>query len=123
MSKNGQILVLFIVFLPIFCLVGILAIDIGLASREKVRVESATRIIMKEVGKKEINENTETDIRELFKKNNINIDNLKINIEANGITIENHYTINSIFGNLINIRNYRIEINHNFVSVIEFKEE
>jgi len=121
MNKHGQTLVLFIVFLPIFALLGILVVDIGLASREKTKVESTTRIIMDEIREKNITGSIEEEIKILFRENNINIDNLIITIDGNEITIENFYKINSIFGNLIDIKNYRVETK--ITSIIENRIE
>ena len=112
MNKHGQTLILFVIFLPIFCLFGTLIIDIGLATKEKTKVESTTRIIMNEVlQNSENNNNIPAEIKKLFQENEINIDNLKINIEGNEITVENAYKIDSIFGNLIDIKNYKVQTN------------
>lgn len=107
MSKRGQTLVLFIIFIPIFIGLAALVIDTGLVISKKVQLKETTKTIIKEYFNKNLNEN---EINDLMVKNDVDVGNLVIEIEDNKIVLNNETKIDSIFGGLIGIKNYKIKI-------------
>lgn len=107
MSKRGQTLVLFIIFIPIFIGLAALVIDTGLVISKKVQLKETTKTIIKEYFNKNLNEN---EINDLMVKNDVDVGNLVIEIEDNKIALNNETKIDSIFGGLIGIKNYKIKI-------------
>lgn len=108
MNKHGQTLIAFIILLPILISLLALVIDIGLITSEKKELEEVSKTIIKEVIYN-LEEN-DKNINELYKKNNIPTDNLKIDINKNSIRLQNEYEIKSIFGNIIGIKKYDIKL-------------
>ena len=47
---------------------------------------------------------------QLYKKNNIDTDNLKITIKDNNFIIKNEYEIDSIFGKIIGLKKYEVKV-------------
>lgn len=107
MSKRGQTLVLFIIFIPVFIGLAALVIDTGLVISKKVQLKETTKTIIKEYFNKNLNEN---EINDLMVKNDVDVGNLVIEIEDNKIALNNETKIDSIFGGLIGIKNYKIKI-------------
>ncbi|MCM1053675.1 MAG: pilus assembly protein TadG-related protein [Ruminococcus sp.] len=106
LNKHGQTLILFIILIPLMLIVMAFVVDIGLVMSEKVHLKETTKIaIINNYDSKNIN-----DIKELIKKNNIDINNLKIETNNNNLTIENEIKVESIFGKIIGLNNYRIKI-------------
>ena len=106
MNKHGQTLIAFVLLVPIFLIFLAFVVDTGLILKEKTKGVSTTKTILKNIYK----EPTEEKIKDLYQKNNISIENLEIKLEENSISITNEYEIDSIFGNIIGIKNYTIKI-------------
>lgn len=107
LNNKGQVLVLFIILIPVFLVLGAFIIDIGLISRENNHLENVSRMVIKEV----IDEDDKKEkIEKLMVKNKIDITNLEVQIEDNEIRIKNEIAIKSIFGNIVGIDKYKIKI-------------
>lgn len=106
-NNKGQVLVLFIILLPVLVLVAALVIDTGLILKEKSKLVGTTKTIMAEIINREDREAVGKD---LYTKNDIPITNLKITKENEQLKIKNYYFVDSIFGNTIGIKNYKISI-------------
>ncbi len=106
-NNKGQVLVLFIILLPVLVLVAALVIDTGLILKEKSKLVGTTKTIMAEIINREDREIVGKD---LYTKNDIPITNLKITKENEQLKIKNYYFVDSIFGNTIGIKNYKISI-------------
>lgn len=108
MNNKGQTLVLFIIFIPILIMLAAFIVDTGIIIKESTRLKATTKTVLNDVFYKE-NKN-ELQITNLFKENNISVENLKITITDN-INIQNEYEIESIFGKIIGLKKYTIKIN------------
>lgn len=108
MNNKGQTLVLFIIFIPILIMLAAFIVDTGIIIKESTRLKATTKTVLNDVFYKE--NKSEIQITNLFKENNISVENLKITITDN-INIQNEYEIESIFGKIIGLKKYTIKIN------------
>ncbi len=107
LDKNGQVLILFIIFIPLIIMMWAFVVDIGVISNAHAKLENVSRMIIKDVIDEE---NKQDKIEKLFKENNIDITNLKVDINNDKIRIRNEIEIESIFGNIIGIDSYKIKV-------------
>ena len=97
MNKKGQALVLFIIFIPILVLSFALIVDVGLMYKSKIKGE--------ELLKTSISENR--NIKDYFELNDLKISNIE-GEKCKKVTIE----INSVFGSIIGIKKYYVEVDN-----------
>ena len=99
MNKKGQSLVIFVIVLPLLILALATIVDVGLMYNAKIRGER----LLEEAKEKNL------DIKEYFKINNLNVE-----IKNNETNDKNCYIINyrveSVFGKIIKINDYLIEV-------------
>ncbi len=112
MNKKGQTLVLFILFIPLFIIIGALIIDSGIIIKEKIRLENITKMVINDYYYEKDEINIENNIKDIFKKNNIKTDNLIIEHNNTYLIIKNNYYINSIFGKIIKLEKYNIKVSY-----------
>ncbi len=107
-KKKGQTLILMVILIPIMIGVLALVVDVGYMSLEKIHLKEVTKTVIKD----NIESLEEEKIKEEFRKNKVNIDNLEIDIDRdiNEINIKNKIDIESIFGVIIGIKEYEIKI-------------
>lgn len=105
MNNKGQVLVLFIMILPVMVLGAACLIDSSYMLYQKNRLDNINYDVLNSV--KDKNDLTEEEIIELISLNDINIVNDDIVIEDD-ITIENHLYVDSIFGKLIGFDEYKV---------------
>lgn len=111
LNNKGQTLVVFVLLLPVFLALCAFVIDVGVMAYENIKLKNVTKsILINVVDKNKLNENV---IRDLYRENNINIDNLIIKLGENNILIENNYFISSIFGKILKIDEYEVRVNAN----------
>lgn len=108
LNNKGQTLVVFILLLPIFLALCAFVIDVGLMSYENIKLRNATKSILTSVVEK--NKINDESIKDLYHKNDININNLEIKITPETINIENDYYIPSIFGKILQIEEYEVRV-------------
>lgn len=108
MNKKGQVLVLFIIMIPLFIACLALVIDVGYSMHHSYRLNNVNRMVIK-YGLERIDE---VDIRakmvDLLYKNDSDIDSYDLVIEDNQITLKTNKTVDSVFGKVINIDFYSI---------------
>lgn len=109
MNKHGQTLIIFIILIPIFLGILALVIDVGLVISKKSELKEITKTVIKETIKDLKNDNLNEQIINLFAKNNIEVDNLRIETNEESITIKNEIEIDSIFGNILGFKKYKIK--------------
>lgn len=109
MNKHGQTLIIFIILIPIFLSILALVIDVGLVISKKSELKEITKTVIKETIKDLKNDNLNEQIINLFAKNNIEVDNLRIETNEESITIKNEIEIDSIFGNILGFKKYKIK--------------
>lgn len=111
MNKHGQTLVIFLILLPFVLLFAALVIDIGLLTAEKIKASGVTNDTLESFFVKRFENNIEEEIKNYYKKNNIELKELKIKGIEDTFEIEIEYSIKSIFGNIIGMKEYQIHMN------------
>lgn len=106
MNKKGQTLILFVIMIPILLGLGAFVVDVSLVISKNVELKEVSKTIIKDV----IDQPNQEKIIDLFTENDIPIEHLKVQIDDERISIQNEYTIDSIFGAIIGIENYDIKI-------------
>ena len=108
MNNKGQTLVIFIIMMPIILLIFTLVIDLGYVSKEKIKIDSTLRVIIRSVLEKETFSKEMID--DLIEKNELTYDNYKYSYENGLLKINITKNIKSILGKIINTDIYKIEI-------------
>lgn len=99
MNKKGQALVMFIAILPVILIMLAFVVDVGLMYNAKIK---GTNLLEKAIEEKK-------DIKEYFKINDIDIERIETK-EEKCVIIE--YRIDSVFGSIIGIKEYKIAANN-----------
>lgn len=109
MNRNGQTLVVFVLLIPLFMVLAAFIVDNSMIVSKSLNLKNTTRDIIKsDLLKGHLNDD---EIKELFKKNKIPIKELVvIRDDENSLKIYNHYFIDSIFGKVVGINSYELEI-------------
>jgi len=110
LNNHGQTLVMFAILIPVILMLMALVIDVAYLSSKKSELESTTKSIIKNLYDNKDDANINEMVIELYKKNDIDIKNLEVNIENNNFKIKNEYKIDSIFGKIIGLRKYEMKI-------------
>ena len=107
MNKHGQTLVLFIILIPIVIAMAAIVVDVGYVVSKKTNIKEVTKTVIKDslVGK------NSSEIETLLIKNSVSVENLEVIIDGDKIQVKNSIEIDSIFGQIIGIKNYNIKIN------------
>lgn len=92
-NRNGQVLVIFIILIPVFLMLGALIVDTGLMINRKISINNAVS-----------NEKDIDKIKASLDNNNITYKNVKEENEC--IIIDSR--VNSIFGKIIGKKEYKI---------------
>lgn len=108
MNNKGQTLVIFIIMMPIILLIFTLVIDLGYVSKEKIKIDSTLRVIMRSVLEKETFSKEMID--DLIEKNELTYDDYKYSYENGLLKINITKNIKSVLGKIINTNIYKIEI-------------
>ena len=114
MNKNGQVLVLFVMLLPLFFLLICLIVDIGFGYSEKNKIQN----VIKEAIKEELNcedcllQDSKIRITSVINKNieNVHIKNIEVNDNFIKVSISKKVKIN--FFGLFNKSSYQLDISY-----------
>lgn len=98
MNKRGQALVMFIIMVPILLLLFAFIVDVGLMYNAKIKGRDMLKFA--------VNENY--DIKDYFSINDIEIESF----EEKDACYVLKYEIDSVFGSLIGIKTYDIEVDN-----------
>ena len=123
MNKKGQTLVFFIVFIPFIFMLASYVIDLGYIQSEKIKLNDTTKIVIKELYKKDYSTN---QIKQLYQKNDIKLQKVAIKKEEDKIKVSASYEVESIFGKLVGIKKYLIKttlIGKKINEKIEYQKE
>lgn len=123
MNKKGQTLVFFIVFIPFILMLASYVIDLGYIQSEKIKLNDTTKIVIKELYKKDYSTN---QIKQLYQKNDIKLQKVAIKKEEGKIKVSASYEVESIFGKLVGIKKYPIKttlIGKKINEKIEYQKE
>ena len=104
MNKKGQTLILFVILIPILLGVAAFVIDTGYIVCKSTKLKEVTKNIL------DMNISTIDDIKKNYEENGIPVDNLDVLVSDNEVHIENEYFIDSIFGAVIGIDEYKIKV-------------
>lgn len=105
MNNKGQSLTIFIIIIPIIFTVFAFTIDYAYIIYNQQKYENISKNILESTTDLEA-------IKNLYLKNKYSVDNLKYENKDNTIIISNTHYIKSIFGNILNIKEYKCEINY-----------
>ncbi len=114
MNRKGQTLILFVILIPIILLIAAVVIDTGILMNEHLRLSSLTTTVLKETFPKR-KEITTEEILEYYQKNNVPTDAIVIHITDASIEIQNEYDVESVFGKMIGIQGYKINVHKKIV--------
>lgn len=105
MNNKGQSLVIFIIIIPVIFIVFSFLYDYAYIINSQNKYENVTKTIL--------NSTLEGDeIIDLYKQNGYKVDNFKYKKENDKVYIQNSYKIKSVFGNIVNLKNYTVSINY-----------
>ena len=110
LNNHGQTLIMFVMLIPVILILMALVIDVAYLYRENAKLESTTKSVIKNLYDNKDDPNINNMVIELYKKNNINTNNLKISIENEIFKIKNNYKIDSIFGKIIGLKKYEVKV-------------
>ena len=106
MNKRGQTLILFVILIPILLGLCALVVDTGLIVSKNVELKEVSKTIIQDVWDMASKEK----IEELFLENDIPIDQLDVELKDGEIHLFNEYEVSSIFGSIIGISSYKIQV-------------
>lgn len=105
MNNKGQSLVIFIIIIPVIFIVFSFLYDYAYIINSQNKYENVTRTIL--------NSTLEEDkIVYLYRQNGYKVDDFKYKKENDKVYIQNSYKIKSVFGNIVNLKNYTVSINY-----------
>lgn len=104
MNKHGQTLILFVILIPIIIMLLAVVVDVGLITTKKIKLEEITKDAIKTAF------NSDDKILELLKKNDIDINKVKIDRKDGKLKIEIKEEIKSIFGGIVGIKEYNVVV-------------
>lgn len=105
MNHKGQVFVLFVLLLPLFCMLAMHIVDNGIILYEKHQLEEINKLAISYVLMNR--ETTEDKVKEIIRKNEEDVDSIRVNIDES-VQIEIKKEIRSIFGIIIGKKNYEI---------------
>ena len=106
MNNKGQTLVIFIIILPLIILAMAFIVDTGLMIINKSKLDSTSKVIIDKYYDYEGDINL--IVKEYLENNNIKYTNYSVRKDSN-LAIEIESTIDSIFGKVINLKEYKIK--------------
>ncbi|MBE6160793.1 MAG: pilus assembly protein [Firmicutes bacterium] len=109
LNKKGQTLIMFVILIPLLIMMLALVVDVSYMTNEKIKLDSTTKTIIKEMFDNRFDNDMEDKIYNLYKKNKINYENVKIDKKEEYLKIKNYYEIDSIFGKIIGLKKYKIK--------------
>ena len=105
MNNKGQSLVIFIIIIPVIFIFFSFLYDYAYIINSQNKYENVTRTIL--------NSTLEEDkIVDLYRQNGYKVDDFKYKKENDKVYIQNSYKIKSVFGNIVNLKNYTVSINY-----------
>lgn len=110
MNHKGQTLVAFVIIVPVLILLLAFVVDTGYLLKEKTKLNSVTKTIIRTTYQDRYELNYKDKVVDLFSKNDIPVDNVLVTISDDDLKISNNYEIDSIFGKIIGLKEYKIKI-------------
>lgn len=122
MNNKGQSLVVFIIIIPLIIVSLGMVYDLSNIVYNQNKYDNISKEIISSTLNKE-------EMISLYNKNGYKENNLIIDSYDDYVIVKNYYYLNSNFGNIINIKKYKIKINYivkdinNDIIIEENKEE
>lgn len=113
LNNKGQSLFLFVIFIPVFMLLGAFVVDIGLAKITSNNLDDVSKLVL-DYGLKNIDNNPYDSMIDLMNKNDDKIDKYDIKLDKLNkiINLKVEKNSSSFFGNIIGKDKYKISINY-----------
>lgn len=113
LNNKGQSLFLFVIFIPVFMLLGAFVVDIGLAKITSNNLDDVSKLVL-DYGLKNIDNNPYDSMIDLINKNDDKIDKYDIKLDKLNkiINLKVEKNSSSFFGNIIGKDKYKISINY-----------
>lgn len=113
LDDKGQSLVIFVIFIPLFIMIGTFIIDIGFAKYNERKLNSISKEVIS-YGMKHISEDPRSEMEELIKKNDDEITYYEIDIDTdnNKIKLIINKDSKGIFGKIIGKELYKIRCSY-----------
>lgn len=112
MNNRGQILVFFIILIPVLVLIAAYSIDMAHVYYRSTKLNNLNRMVL-EYGLDNIKDSDiKSRMEELLIKNDADLTSYSITIKDDKINISLNKKIDSIFGKIINIKSYQISSNY-----------
>ena len=108
-DNRGQSLVMFVVIVPLLLLVLAMVVDIGNLVNNKIEINSVNKLAISYGIDNIDKDNIENEVKDIINKNYKDIDDIKISIQDEKISIDLKCYSKSIFGNIIGTKGYLIE--------------
>ena len=109
LDNRGQSLVMFVVIVPLLLLVLAMVVDIGNLVNNKIEINSVNKLAISYGIDNIDKDNIENEAKDIINKNYKDIDDIKISIQDEKISIDLKCYSKSIFGNIIGTKGYLIE--------------
>ena len=109
LDNRGQSLVMFVVIVPLLLLVLAMVVDIGNLVNNKIEINSVNKLAISYGIDNIDKDNIENEVKDIINKNYKDIDDIKISIQDEKISIDLKCYSKSIFGNIIGTKGYLIE--------------
>ena len=109
LNNRGQSLVMFVVIVPLLLLVLAMVVDIGNLVNNKIEINSVNKLAISYGIDNIDKDNIENEVKDIINKNYKDIDDIKISIQDEKISIDLKCYSKSIFGNIIGTKGYLIE--------------
>lgn len=117
MNRKGQVLVMFVILLPIFFIIMTLLIDIGNLILTNNEINDVSYMVLEHC----LNHLDEEDIidssKELLKLNNKNLNIESFKIENDKVYLNINYQVKGIISNIVNIKLF--DINNKYKAYIK----
>ena len=110
MNRRGQTLVAFVIIVPVFVLLLAFVVDTGYLLKEATKLNSTTKTIIRTTYQDKNELNYDERVMKLYEENGIPFDNVEVIVRDNELKITNHYSIESIFGQIIGLKEYEIKL-------------
>lgn len=113
LDNKGQSLVIFVIFIPLFIMIGTFIIDIGFAKYNERKLNSISKEVIS-YGMKHISDDPRSEMEELIKKNDDEITYYEIDIDTdnNKIKLIINKDSKGIFGKIIGKELYKIRCSY-----------
>lgn len=106
MDRKGQVLVFFVILIPLLITLAAFTIDLGYAYYQSNKLNSINHMLIK-YGLNHIDRSdVRTKMIDMLYKNDKSIDSYELSISDNKISLKINKTVDSIFGKIINIKFY-----------------